>query len=63
MEKNINIVDKINNKLEEFMVDINYTIKKIDDTYSYSAEGKSKKSLTAADIREQILEHSFLLEV
>lgn len=57
--KQINIVDKINNKLEEFMIDINYTITTIDDSYSYSADGKNKKSLTAVDIREQIFKAFF----
>jgi len=57
--KKLNIVDKINNKLDEFMVDVNYTISKIDNSYSYSADGRGKKNLTAKDIREQIFKAYF----
>jgi predicted ATPase len=57
--RKINIVDKINGKLEEFMVDVNYTISLIDPSYAYSVEGQGKKYLTASDIREQIFKAYF----
>ena len=59
--KSINIVDKINNKLDSFMLDVNYTISRIDSSYSYTADGKFKKNLTAIDIRDHIFKAYFSL--
>ena len=55
----ISLVDYINNKLNQFMDEINTQIKKIDSNYSFKVEDGYKKNLTASDLRNQILKAYF----
>lgn len=55
------IVTLINDNLDEFINDVNTIISGIDSKYSFMSEAGNKKSLTAKDIREKILEAYFPL--
>ncbi len=57
------IVKQINEYLDKFIEQVNRAISTVDETYSFSTEGNYKKSLTAKDIREKILEAYFPLRV
>ncbi|GAK03911.1 hypothetical protein JCM19037_2272 [Geomicrobium sp. JCM 19037] len=54
-------INFINDHLNEFLSEINNSIKKINSNYNYGAELFVKKNLTTLDIREKILE-VFLLK-
>lgn len=60
---NKSIVKQINEYLDKFIEQVNEAISSVDETYSFSTEGNYKKSLTAKDIREKILEAYFPLRV
>lgn len=55
------IVKQINEYLDRFIEQVNLAISTVDESYSFSTEGSYKKSLTAKDIREKILEAYFPL--
>jgi ABC-type Mn2+/Zn2+ transport system ATPase subunit len=60
--KKESFVEYINKHLNQFTENVNYTISKIDSTYSYNHNKSSKRRLTAKDIREKILEAYFPLK-
>ena len=60
---NKSIVKQINEYLDKFIEQVNKAISSVDESYSFSTEGNYKKSLTAKDIREKILETYFPLRV
>lgn len=60
---NKSIVKQINEYLDKFIEQVNEAISAVDESYSFSTEGNYKKSLTAKDIREKILEAYFPLRV
>ena len=57
--KKRSVLDVINNKLENFMTNINNKMGEIDGRYSYNKEGKGKKNLTPIDVREIIVKTYF----
>lgn len=60
---NKSIVKQINEYLDKFIEQVNEAISAVDESYSFSTEENYKKSLTAKDIREKILEAYFPLRV
>ncbi len=56
------IVNRINNYLDQFIKQVNSAISNVDNSYCFDSEVR-KKSLTARDIREKILEAYFPLRV
>ena len=59
-ERNISTLEIINNNLDDFVAAANLSIKDLDKKYSFSYDRNTKKSLTAQDIRERIIEEYFL---
>lgn len=59
----LTIVKQINDSLDGFIEQVNNAISAIDNSYSFASDGTYKKSLTAKDIREKILEAYFPLKV
>ena len=57
------IVKQINEYLDRFIAQVNAAISSMDEAYCFSSDGTYKKSLTAKDIREKILEAYFPLRV
>lgn len=55
----INIVELLNDKLNNYMENINKTVVKFDPSYAFKVEGRFKKNLTALDFRDKILEAYF----
>lgn len=53
------VINIVNNTLNEFMDNINATIKDIDSDYSFKTDDGYKKNLTASDLRDKILEAYF----
>lgn len=56
---NKSVLDVINSRLDEFMVNINQRMQYLGENYSYNKEGKVKKNLTASDIRDIVIKEYF----
>ncbi|KGM98070.1 hypothetical protein Z968_00930 [Clostridium novyi A str. 4552] len=57
--KNKTILKFLNEHLNKFMNSVNISIQTINNNYSYNSQAFTKKNLTAADIRDKILEAYF----
>lgn len=57
--KKLSFIDFINDHLNNFMKDINTTVRLIDESYTYDVGANKRKNLTPTHIREKILEAYF----
>ncbi len=55
------IIENVNYSLNNYMRDISDKIQEIDAGYSFNIDGKTKKNLTSADVRDKILEAYFAI--